>query len=89
MYCAACLSIRRAGLAESEAKRLQTLIGASGLPTRLGQKFQIDQLMAAMRMDKKAREGKLRFVLLKRLGETIVTDAVTDTDIEETVNVCR
>jgi hypothetical protein len=28
-------------------------------------------------------------VLLKRLGETIVTNAVTDADIEETLNVCR
>jgi len=31
----------------------------------------------------------LRFVLLKRLGETVITNAVTDADIEEAVNVSR
>ena len=89
MYCAAHLSVKRAGLDKVEAERLQALIAASGLPTRLGQRFVLGQLMTAMRMDKKAREGKLRFVLLKRLGEAVVSDAVTDADIEETVNVCR
>ncbi|MGD0651224.1 MAG: 3-dehydroquinate synthase [Verrucomicrobiia bacterium] len=89
MYCAAHLSVKRAGLDKVEAERLQALIAASGLPTRLGQRFVLGQLMTAMRMDKKAREGKLRFVLLKRLGEAVVFDAVTDADIEETVNVCR
>ena len=51
--------------------------------------YQVDQLLTAMRLDKKARNGKLRFVLLKRLGETVVTNTVTDADIEEAVNVSR
>jgi 3-dehydroquinate synthase len=89
MCCAAHLSVKRTGLAESEAERLKTLLAASGLPTRLREGFNVDELMAAMRLDKKARNGKLRFVLLKRLGETVVTNAVTDADIEETLNVCR
>jgi 3-dehydroquinate synthase len=89
MRFAAHLSVKRAGLAQAEADRLEALIAASGLPTRLGQKFEIDQLIAAMRLDKKARNGKLRFVLLKQIGETIITNAVTDADIEEAVNVSR
>ena len=89
MRFAAHLSVKRAGLAQAEADRLEALIAASGLPTRLGQKYEVDQIMAAMRLDKKARNGKLRFVLLKRLGETIITNAVTDADIEEAVNVSR
>jgi len=89
MRFAANLSVKRAGLAQAEADRLEALLVASGLPTRLGAKFEIDQLIAAMRLDKKARNGKLRFVLLKRLGETIITNAVADADIEEAVNVSR
>jgi 3-dehydroquinate synthase len=89
MYCTAKLSVKRAGLAEQEAQRLCDLIEAAGLPTRLGEQFALDDLMAAMRLDKKARGGKLRFVLLKRLGEAVVSDAVTDADIEEVVNECR
>jgi 3-dehydroquinate synthase len=89
MCCAARLSVTRAGLSEPEAKRLVDLIAASGLPTRLGESFKLKQLLEAARLDKKARNGKLRFVLLKRLGEAIVSDAVTDADIVEVVNVCR
>jgi 3-dehydroquinate synthase len=89
MCCVANLSVRRAGFDLAEAERLKKLIALSGLPTRLGEGFTRDELLTAMRLDKKAREGKLRFVLLKRLGEAIVSDVVTDADIKETLNVCR
>jgi 3-dehydroquinate synthase len=89
MCCAARLSIRRSGLSEGEAKRLNDLIATSGLPTQLGDSFKLEELLATARLDKKARNGKLRFVLLKRLGEAVISDAVTDADIVEVVNVCR
>lgn len=89
MRCAAQLSVKRAGLSDAEAGRLCDLIAASGLLARLSEKIELDQLFAAMSLDKKARNGKLRFVLLKRLGEAVVSDAVTDGDIREVVNVCR
>ena len=82
------LSVKRAGLSNTEAKRLCALLKASGLPTRLKEKFDMDRLLEAMRLDKKARGGKLRFVLLKRLGKAVVSDAVTDADVEEVFNVC-
>ena len=49
----------------------------------------MDRLLEAMRLDKKARAGKVRFVLLKRLGATVLSDDVTDADVEEVLNVCR
>ncbi|HVM61613.1 MAG TPA: 3-dehydroquinate synthase [Verrucomicrobiae bacterium] len=89
MCCGARLSVMRAGLGEAEAKRVGDLIAASGLPTKLAAKYKVEELLAAARLDKKARNGKLRFVLLKRLGEATVSDAVTDADLTEVVNVCR
>jgi 3-dehydroquinate synthase len=89
MSAAAHLSVKRAGFSAAEAERLRTLIAASGLPTRLGKTFEPGQLLSAMQLDKKALGGKLRFVLLKRLGEAVVSDAVTDADIKETIDVCR
>jgi 3-dehydroquinate synthase len=89
MVCAAHLSVKRAGLAKAEAARLVALLQASGLPTHLGDKYRMDELLEAMRLDKKAKNGKLRFVLLKRLGEAMLTDAVSDDDVREVVNVCR
>lgn len=89
MVCAAHLSMKYAGLPKVEAGRLESLLKASGLPTHLGDKYDIKELLEAMRLDKKAKNGKLRFVLLKRLGEAVVTNAVTDDDIKEVVDVCR
>jgi 3-dehydroquinate synthase len=89
MCCAGQLSVKRAGLPAVEATRLQALIAASGLPTRLGENYRLEQLLDAMRLDKKARAGKLQFVLLKRIGEAVVSRDVTDQDVQEVVNVCR
>jgi len=89
MCCAACLSVKRAGLKKADAMRLRALIKASGLPTHLGAQFTAEELIVAMRLDKKARAGKVRFVLLKRLGGTVLSDQVTDADVEEVLHVCR
>ena len=89
MCCGARLSVKRAGLNEAEARRLRDLITASGLPTRLGKAFKLGELLEAARLDKKARDGKLRFVLLKHLGEAFISDVVTDADLKEVVDVCR
>ena len=89
MCCGARLSVKRAGLSEVEAKRLSALLAASGLPTRLGKSFKPGELLESARLDKKALNGRLRFVLLKRLGKAFVSDAVTDADMKEVVNVCR
>ena len=76
MTVAAHLSVKRAGFDEAQAQRLRALIEASGLPTRLGPQLELGQLATAIHLDKKARGGKLRFVLLNRLGEAVVSGAI-------------
>jgi 3-dehydroquinate synthase len=89
MVCAARLSVKRANLPFADADRLEALIRASGLPTRLGDRYDPATLLEAMRLDKKQRAGKLRFVLLERLGHAVISTAVTDDDVKEVVNACR
>ena len=89
MCCAARLSVKRAGLPAGDAKRIEKLIKASGLPTRIGQGYELANLRSAMSVDKKAVGGRLRFVLLEKLGKAVVSEAVTDGDIEEVLNECR
>ena len=89
MNCAARLSVRHAGLPAAEAQRIVKLCRASGLPVLVGEGYNLPAMREAMRLDKKAVGGRLRFVLLKRIGKAVVSDAVTDADIEEVVNECR
>lgn len=89
MNCAARLSVRHAGLPVVEAQRIVKLCKASGLPVVVGAGYNLPALYEAMRLDKKAVGGRLRFVLLKRLGKAVISDAITDADIEEVVHECR
>jgi len=61
------------GISATDQSRLKSLISAAGLPispplTNAG------QLRDAMQLDKKILAGKLRFVLLRELGEAYVAD---------------
>ena len=89
MNCAARLSVRHAGLPPAAADRIVKLCRASGLPVQIADGYELPALQTAMRLDKKAVSGHLRFVLLPRLGHAVVSDAVTGRDIEEVVNECR
>ena len=56
--------------------RVEATVAAHGLPIRLRTPLPLEVLMAAMARDKKARAGRLRFVVLKSLGEAITRDQV-------------
>lgn len=70
------------------ATRVAAHLAAVGLPTRIAdipgaERPQPEQLMALMRQDKKARGGRLTFILARGIGEAFVTrdvaqDAVAD-----------
>jgi 3-dehydroquinate synthase len=92
MCCAGQLSVTRAGLSCEDAKRICALIGASGLPRMPKEKFSMTRLFEAMRLDKKASGGKVRFVLLPKLGKAVLSEKVTDKDVAEVLegmHVCR
>jgi len=77
MVMAADLSARLGYLDEAVRRRLVALIGAARLPSRapaLGDTRYIE----LMKVDKKAEAGAIKFVLLKALGQTLVTDVPED-----------
>ena len=55
---------------------------AFGLPTRLREPLTTEALLAAMRLDKKARDGELQFVLASALG-SVSMRPVGETDVQE------
>ncbi len=81
--CAAARLSRRLGMVgDTDVSRIESVVSAHGLPTRLRSTLSIESLMAAMARDKKARAGALRFVLLKSLGEAVVRRDVPAADVE-------
>jgi len=68
------------GVEPAELSRLRQLIVAAGLPNR-PPVISADQMLAAMGMDKKVLQKKLRFALLHRLGEATVTSEYDETKL--------
>jgi 3-dehydroquinate synthase len=65
------------GLCEASVPgRVEELIASYGLPvelTALSRRPSVAELMGAMRIDKKAEGGKVKFVLPKKIGEVVIT----------------
>lgn len=74
---AARLSAKLGALPDAEIARVDHTVGSHQLPIRLREPLEVTALMAAMQHDKKVRTGRLRFVIMQRLGE-----AVTRSDVD-------
>ncbi|WP_237213877.1 3-dehydroquinate synthase [Falsiroseomonas oryziterrae] len=82
---AAALSARLGHCAQEWPGRVISHLQSVGLPARLGdldRAFSAERLIARMRKDKKAREGAMRFVLLKGPGACFTAGDVPPEQVE-------
>lgn len=77
MVCAARLAVCRGLIPIAVADRQERLLTALGLPVR-PEPWPAADLLAIMRSDKKARAGRLRFVLPLRLGTAALYDDIPE-----------
>ena len=73
---AARLSEKLGHLPSADVARIEGVVAAHALPTRLHEPLAVRELFAAMARDKKVRAGLPRFVLLKKIGEAVTCDDV-------------
>lgn len=71
---AADLAHRMGSLGAAQQHRITALLVAAGLPVEVPRQLEIDQVRAAMQVDKKVLDGRLRLVLPAALGAAIVTE---------------
>jgi 3-dehydroquinate synthase len=83
MACASRLAERRGLIGAAQTYRLLALLVSLHLPTQLppGVNFSADDVMARMRLDKKAIAGQMRFVLPVRLGHVETIAGVPEADV--------
>jgi len=82
MMCAARLAERLSRIDAAFVERQLALLTALGLPTKMPP-LDADEVLAVMRRDKKAAEGKLRFVLPTRLGHVELAGGVPEAQVKE------
>ncbi len=89
MVMAADLSSRLGWLKEHDVARIRALIGRAHLPVQAPPMLTAAQFRALMSVDKKVQAGKLRLVLLKSIGEAVITGDVPAAALDETLAAAR
>ncbi|HSD40661.1 MAG TPA: 3-dehydroquinate synthase [Burkholderiales bacterium] len=87
MVMAADLSARLGMLESATAGRLRRLIERAGLPVT-GPALGPDRYLELMAVDKKAEAGRIRFILLDRLGAARITDQIPPDGLRATLSAC-
>ncbi len=77
MVMAADLSVRLGYLDEASRARIVKLVAQAKLPVK-GPALGTDRYVELMQVDKKAEGGAIKFILLKRFGDTLITRAPDD-----------
>ena len=68
-----------------EKARLERLIRNIGLP-HTANSIEIDSLLDAMLLDKKVQDKKLRFILLRSLGDAVINNNIKNEDVRNVLN---
>ncbi len=87
MEMAGYLSYRTGFITKSEQLYMSALMNSFGLPLSVPVNIATDKMLSYMRLDKKNRSGKIRFVLLKAIGEAIITEDVKEEHIIEAIEL--
>lgn len=89
MAAALVVSQNKCGLSAQDAERIRLKLAEFGLPLTLPAHLKTDDLLAAAAKDKKFSAGKIRFVVVPRLGEAIVASDVTEQDLRAALEEIR
>lgn len=82
LYAAALLSQQHGGLADNTVQSIDELLSLAGLPRRIPADVDLSRLRQLMNADKKIKNNKLRFVLIKAMGDCYLDDNVTEADLK-------
>lgn len=88
MCAAAFVSGKLGYITSVERAQIVSTIRKAGLPTG-GLKLDIEKVCRAMAFDKKIKQGRIRVILLEKLGQATIRDDVPDTLIREALETLK
>ncbi len=81
------LSARLGGLTGAEAARVRRLLERARLPLNPPPELTADDFLRLMAVDKKVKDGRLRLILLRGLGNGVIADEVDPRLLRETLDM--
>tara|TARA_R110002049_G_scaffold127650_4_gene284499 strand:- start:547 stop:1626 length:1080 start_codon:yes stop_codon:yes gene_type:complete len=85
MVMAADLSQRMGWIQESDVARIKALFVTAGLPVLAPEGMTSEQFMTLMSVDKKVQDGRIRLVLLRGIGQAIISDDYSASTLADTL----
>jgi 3-dehydroquinate synthase len=85
MVAACAVSMKRANFPAEQRDAVVELLQKFGLPTQLPTDFPRNEILTALRYDKKFQAGQIRFVLTWGIGSGFLSNEVTMEDIREAI----
>ena len=73
-------------MAQNEVDRVTALISRANLPVEPPEEISSQQFVDLMAVDKKVKDGQLRLVLMKGIGQSRVTSEFDSKTLEELLN---
>ena len=71
----------------SLTRRIEKILAALNLPTRIPAKLPVSDLIQAMSKDKKTESGRLNFILIRDIGEVFISDQVPAHEVRQGFNL--
>ncbi|TGY96729.1 3-dehydroquinate synthase [Petralouisia muris] len=82
MVSAGYISWKQGNLSLEALEEIEKILESYGLPVRLKDfPYPPEEILETTRLDKKMESGKIKFILLKNLGEAYITKELTDSEI--------
>lgn len=85
MLMAADLSQRMGWIQAADVARIKALFVVAGLPVLAPEGMTSEQFMTLMSVDKKVQQGRIRLVLLRGIGQAIMSDDYSATKLADTL----
>ena len=89
LVAAAGLSVHESGLEQAEADRISEMLARFDLPVKLPATLRTGMILKHLMHDKKFDAGKIRFVLLRELGDAFVSQQITLGQIRAAIEALR
>ncbi len=88
LVAAALLSHKMGLITDTDVTRIRKVVSAHRLPTALKKPLPVDRLLNAMQLDKKAKSGIIRFVIMKRIGKAETIESADVAEIRQIWGKC-
>jgi len=72
-------------LNENEVSQVKDLLEKSNLPVSVAGKISASEFLSAMSVDKKVVDGNIRLILMRKLGESYISDTYEQAQLEQVI----